>query len=136
MLICIHTISPQISSIIKMENVIEKRSRRQLRNNSFCTPFNNIFKDEGYIIKSGCQHLPEDIFKKISKFPTITCDQINSLTFAKTESHEHIVSRMKDALDAQKKMITSDLSLSAGEPGWAREPDQFRSIKSKDREYE
>lgn len=97
---------------------MEKRSQRQLRNNVACTAFDNIFKNEKYILNSGCQHLPEDIFKKVNKFSTLTCDEINSLTFVKNEPHEHIIGRMKEALSAQQKMISGNLNFQMGDPSW------------------
>ncbi len=63
---------------------MEKRNRRELRHNATCTPLQNIFKNENYITKSGCQFLPEDIFNKVNRFSTITCDEINSLTFVRS----------------------------------------------------
>lgn len=54
--------------------MMEKRNRRELRHNATCTPLQNIFKNEDYITKSGCQFLPEDIFNKVSRFSTVTCD--------------------------------------------------------------
>lgn len=93
---------------------MEHRSQRQLRNNVGCTSFENIFRNEKYILSSGCQHLPEDIYKKVNKFSSLTCDEINSLTFVKNEPHEHIMSRMKEALSAQQKMINSNLNFQMG----------------------
>lgn len=64
-----------------------ERNQRQLRNNVRCTSFSNIFRNDKHIFNSGCQHLPEDIFNKVSKFPSLSCDEINSLTFVKNEPH-------------------------------------------------
>ena len=63
---------------------MERRSSRQLRNNVNCTSYPNIFRDEKHIFKSGCQYLPEDIFKRLDKYSSLSCDEINSLTFVKT----------------------------------------------------
>ena len=89
---------------------MEKRTQRTLRNNVACTSYANIFKDEKHILNSGCQYLPEEIFKKVHKFSTLTCDEINSLTFVKTEPHERVMNKMKEALATQTKMINNNLN--------------------------
>ena len=40
----------------------------------------------------------------------MTCDEINSLTFVKNESHETTLNKMKEALAAQTKMIDGALN--------------------------
>lgn len=57
-----------------MENKTETREKRELRHKKNCVPYPNMFKNEGYIMRSGGQHIPEDIFNKISNFQTLTCD--------------------------------------------------------------
>ncbi len=114
---------------------MENKQQRQLRNNVSCTAFENIFRNEKYILSSGCHYLPEDIYKKINKFSALTCDEINSLTFVKNEPHEHVLGRMKDALSAQQKMISSNLNFQL-EPGWSHLQEGIRIIKSEERECE
>ena len=57
-----------------MENKTETSDKRQLRHKKNCIAYPNMFRNEGYIMKSGGQNIPEDIFDKISSFQTLTCD--------------------------------------------------------------
>ena len=57
-----------------MENKTETSDKRQLRHKKNCIAYPNMFRNEGYIMKSVGQNIPEDIFDKISSFQTLTCD--------------------------------------------------------------
>lgn len=75
----------------------ERSTRRTLRNNSHCVPVENIFKNNKYIMNSASQCVPPEILTKMKKFQTLTCDDINSLTFLNNESHSNAIDRMHEA---------------------------------------
>jgi DNA replication initiation complex subunit (GINS family) len=62
---------------------------------------------------SSCQHLPEDVYNKVSKIRALTCDEINSLTFNRKDPHDRVLLKMQEALQLQTRKI------------YNRSPDRF-----------
>ena len=83
----------------------ERSKRRCLRNNTQCVPMENIFKNNDYILNSASNCIPPEILSKLKKFQTITCEDINSLTFINNESHSNAIDRMNSVIELQKNII-------------------------------
>ena len=49
--------------------------------------------------------MPPEILTKIKKFQTLTCDEINSLTFVNNQSHNNAIDRMNQVIQLQKSII-------------------------------